>query len=64
MFSIVYGVCYLREKIATRVGRGLQNEEIAGREVQMQEIDEWEEIGREEAGTGAPKSGPEMGQVS
>ena len=56
VFAIVYGVCYLREKIAAKVGKGIQGDEEGARgEVQMQEIDEWEDIEREEVG-GGPKS--------
>ena len=56
VFAIVYGVCFLREKIAGKVGRGIQRDEEGGAggfsrgEVQMQEIDEWEDIEREEVG--------------
>lgn len=62
VFAIVYGICYLRERIATRVGRGVQSEERErGGEVEMgmrmQRIDEWEDIEREEVGVGVePKN--------
>lgn len=40
IFALVYGICYLRERISAKLQRGRDDGELG----QPEEIDEWEEV--------------------
>jgi len=65
VFAIIWGLCWSRERIANHFGRGVGSErpEALG---MREEIDEWEEIDREELGVGGGAGrdrAPEMMEI-